>query len=86
MIYKTQLAGCPVVLDEVQCGSSEAHRGLFNATLAKTNLAQSLKLSILEEDGEKFLHPELFRLHLLALVSLCRGPACSNKSGGELGG
>lgn len=65
----------------VKRGSS----GVFNATLAETNLAQSLTLSILEEDGEKFLHPRLFRLRLLAVVSLSRGPVCSNESRGELG-
>lgn len=81
MIYKARLT----VLDEVQCGSSEAHLGFFNATLAETNLAQSLTLSILEEDGEKFPHPGLFRLRLLAAATLSRGPVCSNESGGELG-
>jgi len=65
----------------VKRGSS----GVFNATLAETNLAQSLTLSILEEDGEKFLHPRLVRLRLLAVVSLSRGPVCSNESRGELG-
>lgn len=65
----------------VKQGSS----GLVNATLAETNLAQSLTLSILGEDGGKFLHPRLFRLHLLAVASLCRGPVCSNESRGELG-
>lgn len=65
----------------VKRGSS----GFFNATLAETNLAQSLTLSILEEDGEKFLHPRLFRLRLLAVASLSRGPVCSNESRGELG-
>lgn len=54
--------------------------GLVNASLAETNLAQSLTLSILEEDGEKFLHPGLFRLHLLAVASLCRGPVRSSES------
>lgn len=43
-----------------------------NATPAETNLAQSLTLSILEEDGEKFLHPRLSRLHLS--VRGVRGP------------
>lgn len=51
--------------------------GLVNATFAETNPAQSLTLSILEEDGEKFLHPGLFRLHLLAVASLCGGPVHS---------
>lgn len=59
--------------------------GLFNATLAETNLAQSPMLSILEQDGEKFLHPRLCRLRLLAMASLSRGPVCSNESRGELG-
>lgn len=65
----------------VKRGSSR----LFNTTLAETNLAQSPTLSILVEDVEKFLHPGLFRLHLLAVVSLSRGPVCSNESRGELG-
>lgn len=65
----------------VKRGSS----GLFNATLAETNLAQSPTLSILVEDVEKFLHPGLFRLRLLAVASLSRGPVCSNESRAELG-
>lgn len=36
----------------VKQGSS----GLVNAFFVETNLAQSLTLSILEEDGENFLH------------------------------
>lgn len=59
--------------------------GLVNATLAETNLAQSLTLSILEEDGEKFLHPRLFRLHLSAPASMGRGSVRSNEGRGELG-
>lgn len=44
-----------------------------NTTRAETNLAQSLTLSILEEeDGEKFLYPRLSRLHLS--VRGVRGP------------
>lgn len=57
-----------------------------NATPAETNLAQSLTLSILEEDREKFLYPGLSRLHLS--VRGVRGPGVPYaplKSRGGLG-